>query len=535
MSLRPYQQRAVDDLYNWFRENKSGNPCLVLPTGAGKSHIVSQICQDAVKTWAGTRVLMLTHQKELIEQNAEKLVAAWPNAPLGIYSASVGKRELGRPITFAGVQSVAKRAADIGHIDLVIIDECHRINHGEHGGYRALINELEGINPNLRVIGLTATPYRLGHGLITDKPAIFDVLLESVTIPELISEGFLSVLRSKSTEMSFDLSLVKKRGGEYVAGDLEKAINVQADNERIAVEIIARAEERKSWLLFCAGVAHAEEMAKELEKLDIKTACLTGKNTKAERKEIIEKFKRGEITALTNCDILTTGFDAPSIDLIAMLRPTMSPALYVQMAGRGLRISPNKKDCLVLDFAGNVSMHGPITDIIPPKKAGKGDGTAPVKTCPDCGEIVHASVMTCPACGLAFEREEKEVSIKPFDDDIMGYEEQAMQCTVWRWSVQNSRSSGIPMLACRYYGGLSDPAITEYLCILHGGYAQKKAVQLLATMAENTGLNLIDLPQDDLNRVAEIMNEATPPSEIIYKKEGRYFRVLKRDWSKSDD
>ena len=106
--------------------------------------------------------------------------------------------------------------------------------------------------------------------------------------------------------------------------------------------------------------------------------------------------------------------------------------------------------------------------------------------------------MTCPACGLAFELEEKEVSIKPFDDDIMGYEEQAMQCQSGAGGPNKAEAKGIPMLACRYYGGLSDPAITEYLCILHGGYAQKK-VQLLLNIAEHTGLNLIDFPQDDLH------------------------------------
>ena len=224
MKLREYHQRSINMLYDWLREN-DGHPCLVLPTGSGKSHVVASLCKDAVQSWPGTRVLMLTHQMELINQNAEKMRQHWPNAPLGIYSASIGKRQLGEPITFAGIQSVRNRAKDIGHIDLIIIDECHLVSHKNTGGYRNLINELKEINPKLRVIGLTATPYRLGHGLITDDPAIFDDLIEPVTVEELIAKGFLSPLRSKVTVSKLNTDGVNKRGGEYVESALQKAVN----------------------------------------------------------------------------------------------------------------------------------------------------------------------------------------------------------------------------------------------------------------------------------------------------------------------
>ena len=184
--LRPYQQRAIDQLYAWFQSNPSGHPCLVLPTGAGKSHIVAALCKDAVMQWPQTRILMLTHVKELIEQNAEKMRQHWPGAPMGIYSASVGRKQLGEAITFAGIQSVRNKAQLMGRIDLVLIDECHLVSHKDEGGYRTLLNDLSAINPAIRVIGLTATPYRLGHGLITDKPALFDDLIEPVSIEELI-------------------------------------------------------------------------------------------------------------------------------------------------------------------------------------------------------------------------------------------------------------------------------------------------------------------------------------------------------------
>ena len=378
--LRPYQQRAIDDLYAWFRAGNEGNPCMVLPTGAGKSHIVAALCKDALQQWPETRVLMLTHVKELIVQNAGKMREHWPGAPMGIYSASVGKKQLGEPITFAGIQSIAKKAALVGHVDLVIIDECHLVSHKEEGGYRTFLDALKSINPALRVIGLTATPYRLGHGLITDKPAIFDDLLESVTIAELVYKGFLSVLRSKVTELRLDVSSVHRRGGEYIESEMQDAVDTDENNRAVVSEVMALGADRKAWLFFCAGVRHAEHIRDILQERGITAECVTGATPKGERDRIISDYKAGKIRALTNANVLTTGFDYPGIDLIAMLRPTLSPGLYVQMAGRGLRIAPGKEDCLVLDFAGVVAKHGPITAVEPPKKGGSGDGEARGRT-----------------------------------------------------------------------------------------------------------------------------------------------------------
>jgi DNA repair protein RadD len=218
---------------------------------------VAALCKDALQNWPETRVLMLTHVKELIEQNAEKMRQHWPGAPMGIYSASIGRKDLGEPITFAGIQSVRSKARELGHIDLVIIDECHLVNHKDEGGYRKLLAELKAINPSLRVIGLTATPYRLGHGLITDKPAMFDDLLTPVSIEELVFKGYLSTLRSKITKAKLDVTGVKKRGGEFIESELQAAVDTDDKNQAVVREVVALAGERKAWLFFCAGVKHA--------------------------------------------------------------------------------------------------------------------------------------------------------------------------------------------------------------------------------------------------------------------------------------
>lgn len=524
--LRDYQQRSIDQLYDWFTKN-DGNPCLVLPTGAGKSHIVAALCKDAVRNWPNTRILMLTHQKELIEQNAEKMRLHWLNAPMGIYSASIGKRQLGEPITFAGIQSVAKKSDLLGRVDLVIIDECHLVNHKNEGGYRTLLSKLQAINPDLRVVGLTATPYRLGHGLITDKPAIFDALIEPVSIDELISLGYLSPLRSKITTTELSTEGVHKRGGEYIESELQKAVDVEEKNIAIVDEVIRLADNRKAWIFFCAGVQHAGHIAEALRVRGITAEVVTGETPKAERANILRNFKAGRIQALTNANVLTTGFDAPSIDLIAMLRPTMSPSLYVQMAGRGLRIAPNKKDCLVLDFAGVVQQHGPIVSVQAPDKAGEGTGETPVKVCDNCNELCHLSVRECPSCGEPFPPP-KPKPLLLHTDDIMGKESHDLEVSAWLWSKHISRTTGKEMLKVTYYGDLSDKPISEYLTIQHDGYAGQKAMRKLIDIASGSGAVIAFVRE--LDELCAVMNKATKPTVVSYRKAGKFFDVLNRRW-----
>jgi DNA repair protein RadD len=525
--LREYQQRAIDQLYDWFAAGNDGNPCLVLPTGSGKSHIIAALCKDALQKWPETRVLMLTHVKELIEQNAEKMRQHWPGAPMGIYSASMGKRQLGEPITFAGIQSVRKKSALLGHTDIIIIDESHLVGHKDEGGYRTLIAELKTINPALRVIGFTATPYRLGHGLITDKPAIFDALIEPVSIEELIHKGFLCPLRSKLTKSGFDVSGVHKRGGEYIEAELQAAVDTDALNDAVVSEIIARAGERKSWLIFCAGIHHAQNVCDTLVREGVTAECVTGNTSKSERTRILREFKAGKIKAVTNANCLTTGFDAPNIDIVALLRPTLSPGLYVQMAGRGMRPAQDKTDCIVLDFAGVVETHGPITAVNPPAKKGDKVGEAPVKTCDECHEIVHLSCLVCPACGAPFPAPEKP-PLALHHDDIMGVEGLDMDVTSWNWRKHISRASGNEMLAVTYYGALSDPPITEYLPVLNAGYAGDKSMRLLANLARSAGKSTDG--ELDLTEIADVMNKGQAPSAIEYRRDGKFFRVLNRNW-----
>ena len=532
--LRDYQRRAVDLLYDWA-SNNDGNPCLVMPTGSGKSHVIAALCKEALQAEPKTRVLMLTHVKELIEQNAAKLRQHWPNAPLGIYSAGLRRRDI-EPITFGGVQSLRKRADEIGHVDLVIVDEAHLISHAEVGSYRKLIADLKAINPDLRVVGLTATPYRLGHGMITDKPAIFDALIEPVSVLRLIKDGYLAPLRSKVTTRKVDADGVHRRGGEYIASELAAAVDDDRKTRAAVLETIDRADGRKAWLFFCAGVAHAVHVRDELRAQGVVAETVTGDTPSAERRRILDDYKSGKITALTNANVLTTGFDYPNIDLIAMMRPTLSPGLYVQMAGRGLRVKSVAADCLVLDFAGNVRRHGPITDIVPPAKRGAKQVKAKTKTCDQCREIMPAYLRRCPACGCEPPLTTSEhAPLKLHDDDILQNRAQTIKIRSWAWAKHTSRRTSRDMLKASYYPvDLSAQPVTEYLTIMHDGYAGRRSLRTLLQIATYSGtLEALKAQQDqDLDLTAEIMQRGAAPTQITVKRDAKFYRVLDRDWEK---
>lgn len=521
--LRDYQRRAIDMLNDWFSRHREGHPVLEMPTGSGKSHVIAAYCEETLREWPETRILMLTHVKELIEQNAAKMREYWPTAPLGIYSAGLRQRDASQSIVFGGVQSLAGKAGEIGHVDLLIVDEAHRIPAGAAGQYRDLIDDLTRINPGLRVIGLTATPYRLGHGMITDPPALFSHLIVPVTYMELLKAGHLARLTCKKTQTTYDLDGVRKRGGEYVEADLDEAVNNLRTNEEVAAEIVRNAGDRRSWIVFAVSVAHAYGLRDALRAHGIATETVVGSTPSAERADIIAAFKRGEIQAITNANVLTTGFDAPNVDLIAACRPTLSTSLYVQMLGRGTRLKDNGGDCLVLDFAGLVATHG-VFDNPQPRKPGQKGGDPPVKVCPECDAQVHLSVMVCPNCGHVWERKGPELKLR--DDAILSdANEEAILICAWKWSIETS-ASGKKMLSVRYYPRvLSEPVIREFFTIWHGGSATYMAMKKLAAIAARVNGNLAGIDSD-----ITPLQSWRCPTEITYRRNGRFFEVTGRTW-----
>lgn len=328
MQLRPYQQEAVDSIFAWF-EKETGNPLVVLPTGAGKSLVLAAFIHAVLSSYPRERILVLTHVKELIAQNHAQLLRCWPGAPAGICSAGLRRREHDAPILFAGIQSVFRHAAKIGWVDLVLVDEAHLIPKEGFGMYRALLKDLLSMNSKLKVIGLTATPFRTGEGsLDAGADRMFHGIAYSANLVELIRDGYLSPVTTKATAAEVSTAGVHRQGGEFVAKELEDAALSGDLVERACREIIARGADRKAWLVFCCGVRHAKAVAAQIDAAGVTVACIFGDTDQGERDEAIAAFKAGRLRCIVNVNVLTTGFDAPHVDLIALLRPTCSPGLY---------------------------------------------------------------------------------------------------------------------------------------------------------------------------------------------------------------
>ena len=537
LTLRQYQERTIEQIYLWFKTN-SGNPCVVLPTGSGKSVVIAAFCQCALKDWPDTRILMVTHQKELIEQDYNKMKDVWPEADAGIYSAGIGIKQLDNRITFAGIQSIYRHAEEVGKVNLIIIDEAHLINHEDAGMYRSFIADLKAINEHVKVIGFTATPYRLGHGMLTDQPAIFNKpLIEPVSIRELQDAGYLCRLTSKNTETHFDTDKVKITGGDFNGKQLLEAVDIPGKNEAVVREVIRRGADRKAWLFFCSGVSHAEHIRDLLRSEGIPAECVHGSMSMKEREKILQDFKDGRIRALTNVNVLTTGFDYPGIDLICMMRPTLSPGLYMQMAGRGLRIAEGKENCLVLDFADNVKTHGPITEVVPPRRKGKARGPAPCKVCPSCGEIIPMNYRVCPVCMYEYPKaEEKARKYILSMLDINGEKHSEIEISTWRWTVGESRA-GNRMVTVRYYPkNLGDSPVNEFLMLWHENDNIKgRAYNRLNYLARHAGVELWAEFEDIDSLCREMNYRGKAPKKVVYHKENRYPKVDFCFWEEEED
>lgn len=476
---RSYQVEAVGSLYQYF-STQSGNPVLALPTGTGKSVIIAMFLQSIYYQFPGQRVMVLTHVKELIQQNYDKLMTLWPAAPAGVYSAGLNRRETHRKITFAGIGSVAKRAADFGHIDIVIIDEAHLVSPNDETMYQAFLTALRQVNPYLKVVGLTATPWRLGTGRITDDGIFTDICFDITGLHafnRLIAEGFLAPLIPRQTKQMLDTEGIHMRGGEFVQSELQHAVDKYEITHAALLETLELGHDRKHWLIFASGVEHACHIADMLNDMGIPTVAIHSKMGDAQRDQVILDFKAGKYRAAVNNNVLTTGFDFPGIDLIVVLRPTTSTVLWVQMLGRGTRPMEGKENCLVLDFAGNTRRLGPINDpVIPRKKGSKAGGEAPVKLCGACATYNHASATHCCYCGAEFSFQVKIKQTAASDELLRGDAPIVEVFAVDHITYSRHEKAGRPpMLKVTYYCGLR--SFSEYVCIEHDGFTQRKARQ----------------------------------------------------------
>ena len=523
--LRDYQRESIDGLYNYWASKAGDNPLIVAPTGSGKTAIIAQIIKDAMG-FPGTRVLVVTHVKELLKQGADGLLKLYPDADFGMYSAGLKQKVLDRPITFAGIQSIWERAFDIVPApDLVLIDEAHLLPKNTETRYNRFIADLKTCNPDVKVVGLTATPYRLDSGYLhKGKGAIFDGIAHEIPVEMLMEQGYLSPVISKGGVKQIDLTNVGKRGGEFIESDLATAASDPELVTSTVEEIIRLGANRKSWLVFSSGVSHANMLADEFDRQGVIAGVVVGADGSSFRETTISEFKSGDLRCLINVNVLTTGFDHPEVDMCCLVRATASAGLYVQMVGRGTRIAEGKTDCLILDYGQNVQRHGLLDQVKPKDKMTGGDGEAPAKQCSECQMMVHAASKICPNCGFQFPAPMLNHSSNSYKGAMLSSQVVAEWVDVDSVMYGRHKKEGKPdSIKVTYYAGLM--SVSEWLCPDHGGYAASRYTARKATL------------KSDASTTDDALDEChfwVQPSKIKVKPSGhdpRYQEIVQFDYT----
>lgn len=420
MQLRPYQTAAVEAVYEHLR-SKENNPCVVLPTGTGKAVLLAQIAKDAAMQWNG-RVLILAHVKELLEQNADKIRRLAPELKIGVYSAGLNRRDTEEQVIVADIQSVYNKACELGSFDLIIVDEAHLIASDGDGMYRTFLKDAKIINPNVRLIGLTATPFRLKGGIICKPENLLNEICFEAGLKEMILQGYLSPLVSKAGRTEAKLNDLHIRAGEFIA---------RFKGEHVPADLFGT--------------------------------------------------PKPPLKFLANVNVLTTGFDCPNTDCVVLLRPTNSAGLLIQMVGRGTRLCNDKSNCLVLDYGGNILRHGPI-DMIDVKDRTPGNGDAPAKKCPECLALIHAAYQKCPECGHEFPPpEHKEITQNASTAGVISgqidYTDYEVMEAFYAVHEKRGADSGTPKTVRIDYRIGFNEFKSEWICPEHSGYARDKFVK----------------------------------------------------------
>lgn len=542
---RWYQEEAVYAFFNYYKNGKTGHPVIAMPTGTGKSLVIAFIIWMMLRDHPHVRVMMVTHVQKLIEQNAKQMINVWGSAPIGIHSAGLDRRDLVQPILFGGVQSIAptiKKAIEFqtvhfGWRDLFIIDEAHLLNNDESTMYMYVINELWKINPDMKVLGLSATPYRMKQGMLTDGSGVFTDICYDITdylsFNRLVHEGHMSRLISKPTKTQIDMGGVKLLGGEFNAKQTEKACSKDDILERGIRELMELGHDRQAWIVFNDSIKNAETANEILQGYGIASTVVHSKIKNSDK--LIEAYQHGEYQCLVNKDMLTTGFDHPPIDLIGDFQPTNSPGKHVQKNGRGTRPWHGKNNCMVADFARNIDRLGPINDPRIPGKPGQGGGDAPVKLCKEkekdssgkygCGAHNHASVRFCDHCGWLFPFEGAKIfatagTAQPMRDDAPVLEFYDVTKVLYNLHEKRDASGNLispPSMVVTYVCGVKP--FKEWICFEHPGMAGSKAREWWRTRHFSD-------PPATTSAALEMVSKLRAPAKIKVHTNLKYPQVL---------
>jgi DNA repair protein RadD len=520
MELRWYQQEAVEAVYNHLC-TQAGNPIVCLPTGSGKSLVIAELARRAITDFGG-RVLVLQHRKELISQNADK-VRKLISIPVGEYSAGLRRYATKEDIVLCGIQSVYNKASLFDVRNLILIDEAHLCSPSDESMYQTFLNDMRTINPTIRFVGLTATPYRTGEGALCKADGVFQKLVYNAPIKQLMEEGYLCRVTNKPTANEVDTSSLHMRYGEFITKEVDALFGGMATAEACK-EVLQACVGRRSIMVFCSSVKHAEGVVSTLRTLtDDNVDMVEGGTTPLERASVLDGFVKQSIRILVNVDVLTTGFDAPCVDAIAILRATASPGLFAQIVGRGLRTHVSKADCLVLDFGENIKRHGPIDAIDFGKPRSPKGESLPAddegKECPNCQLVVPSRKQSCE-CGFRFSvrvptHEEKADTVAQIIS-----EPEVFQVSTVRY-YKHEKEGKTPSLRVDYHltgEGNLEPMISEWVCLEHSGFARKKAEAWWAVRCDLE-------PPTSVSDALEVASVVAVPRSITAVREGRFWRI----------
>lgn len=530
MRLRPYQSHALETLLSASVEEQF--LLLHAATAAGKTVVFSALIKRLMEDYQ-MRIALCAHREILVRQAYDKLMRVWPagSGLVGLACSSVSKSMcLDAPVVIGSPQTLAVR--DIGPRDLLIVDECHYLPHKEEESqYGGLIRRLAEATPDLRTLGVTATPFRLGHGYIYGdrlKPGRtnwFPKLHYSISIDTLTRQGFLAPLRCKEA-VEVDLSGVRHTAGEFNLRELSRFMSREI-HVASAVEAYERhGEERRHVAIFCVGIEHAVKVADAFSRRGHRCGVVHSKMPGDERKAVLNAFDSGDLTHIVNVDTLTEGWDSTAVDCLIVCRPTESPARYVQILGRGARIHEGKNDCLVLDLSGNCRKHGNPSA---PRVVVPGDNKsseAVVKICMACQAAMFASVRVCKECGAAFPPPQKPVEAAAAPE-LAEVTWGASDAAVESFKAQPFRSKAGNVMTklsiiCKRAQGLPFP-VNVFLDFegQSGDYPRQKARRFWGKYGKGPG------PMDTAAAVAAINSGLLSlPSKVSVQKNGKYHNIV---------
>lgn len=525
LRLRDYQQEAINKTWEWL-QNNDGCPIVDACVGAGKSIIMGAMMAEACGCDPDARILMITHSSQLVQQNFGKLINLWNEAPAGIYSAALGRKDLFAQILFATIQSIYKKGYDIGRVDLILVDECHTISRKEKTMWDRFLTDVMRVNKGVRMIGFSGTPWRLGEGpLIEGTDAIFQGVSYRISIMDLIKRGYLVPITTQSTGIRVETAGLRKTGGDYNIGQLTQAVDARI--EEAVADFVERGKDRRTWFIFVPSVENCTHVQECLGRHQIRCEIVTADTSETERNRILNGMRNGTIRAAVSVGTLTTGVDVPQADMIVGLRPTTSSALLIQMIGRVLRLSPEtgKTDALLCDYAGWLAQHGPVDLIEPPRAKGKG-GEPPTKQCDKCDTKVPIHVMECPTCGAIWpEKSKEEEKIRASDLAALSTDVKPVRVPVIDMKFKrNPGKDGKPdTLRVTFSSMMQD--FNKFLAFEPDSnpWARKKSAETWSLMAF---LPVHQKAPASIEEALERKAELRVPKEITVKPVGKYPEIL---------